>query len=166
MGETDEPEKTEETESKVEDESVKEDEAPKDAFDQMVSSEKKKEPDSFDKMLEDGNNDKKEESEVKSNSEETKPDDEPKEGSGSNKSAYDKYMEVYQQASDMNFTVYCGGIPNSSNVDESTIRDAFSPYGRILEIRYFRDKGYAFVRFVTKDDACSAIVSVNELGNA
>merc|ERR1712117_1007161 len=70
--ETDEPEKTEENESKVQDESVKEDEAPKDAFDQMVSSEKKKEPDSFDKMLEDGNDDKKEESEVKSDSEETK----------------------------------------------------------------------------------------------
>ena len=71
---------------------------------------------------------------------------------------YDKFMEVFQQASAMNFTVYCGGVSDS---DENTIRAAFSPYGRILEIRYFRDKGYAFVRFDNKESACSAIVAVN-----
>ena len=58
----------------------------------------------------------------------------------------------------MNFTVYCGGISDS---DENTIRAAFSPYGRILEIRYFRDKGYAFVRYDNKVSACSAIVAIN-----
>ena len=58
----------------------------------------------------------------------------------------------------MNFTVYCGGITDS---DENTIRAAFSPYGRILEIRYFRDKGYAFVRYDNKESACSAIVAVH-----
>ena len=68
------------------------------------------------------------------------------------------YEEVFQQASAMNFTVYCGGISDS---DENTIRAAFSPYGRILEIRYFRDKGYAFVRYDNKESACSAIVAVN-----
>ena len=47
------------------------------------------------------------------------------------------------------------------NSDENTIRAAFTPYGRILEIRYFRDKGYAFVRYDNKESACSAIVAVN-----
>ena len=68
------------------------------------------------------------------------------------------YDEVFQSASAVNFTVYCGGIANS---DENTIRAAFTPYGRIMEIRYFRDKGYAFVRYDNKESACSAIVAVN-----
>jgi nucleolysin TIA-1/TIAR len=68
------------------------------------------------------------------------------------------YDEVFGLASAMNFTVYCGGVMNS---DENTIRAAFTPYGRILEIRYFRDKGYAFVRYDNKESACSAIVAVN-----
>jgi hypothetical protein len=53
------------------------------------------------------------------------------------------YDDVLSQASAVNFTVYCGGVADS---DENTIRAAFAPYGRIMEIRYFRDKGYAFVR--------------------
>lgn len=68
------------------------------------------------------------------------------------------YDEVFQSASAINFTVYCGGITNS---DENTIRAAFTPYGRIMEIRYFRDKGYAFIRYDNKESACSAIVAVN-----
>jgi len=68
------------------------------------------------------------------------------------------YEDMFQQASANNFTVYCGGISDS---DENTIRAAFSPYGRIMEIRYFRDKGYAFVRYDNKESACSAIVAVN-----
>jgi len=68
------------------------------------------------------------------------------------------YDDVFGQASANNFTVYCGGISDSN---EDTIRAAFSPYGRIMEIRYFRDKGYAFVRFDNKESAASAIVAVN-----
>merc|ERR1719422_1098819 len=79
-------------------------------------------------------------------------------GSGGSSGKSLKYEEVFQQASAMNFTVYCGGVSDS---DENTIRAAFSPYGRIMEIRYFRDKGYAFVRFDNKESACSAIVAVN-----
>ena len=70
------------------------------------------------------------------------------------------YDDVFGQASPANFTVYCGGISDSN---EDRIRAAFSPYGRIMEIRYFRDKGYAFVRFDNKESACSAIVAVNRL---
>jgi len=68
------------------------------------------------------------------------------------------YDDTFASASAANFTVYCGGISDSN---EDTIRAAFSPYGRIMEIRYFRDKGYAFVRFDNKESACSAIVAVN-----
>lgn len=77
-------------------------------------------------------------------------------GGGSGKML--NYDEVFSQASAMNFTVYCGGVSDS---DENTIRAAFSPYGRIMEIRYFRDKGYAFIRYDNKESACSAIVAVN-----
>jgi len=79
-------------------------------------------------------------------------------GSGNSGGKNLNYDEVFGLASAMNFTVYCGGVMNS---DENTIRAAFTPYGRILEIRYFRDKGYAFVRYDNKESACSAIVAVN-----
>nr|XP_040565401.1 nucleolysin TIA-1-like [Lepeophtheirus salmonis] len=68
------------------------------------------------------------------------------------------FEDVYRQASPRNFTVYCGGLINS---DENIIRQTFSPFGRILEIRYFRDKGYAFVRFDNKESACNAIVALH-----
>ena len=68
------------------------------------------------------------------------------------------YEEMFRQASASNFTVYCGGV---TECDENTLRRAFSTYGRILEIRFFRDKGYAFVRFDNKESACSAIVAVH-----
>merc|ERR1712113_1103452 len=57
-----------------------------------------------------------------------------------------------------------GGISDSN---EDTIRAAFSPYGRIMEVRYFKDKGYAFVRFDNKESACNAIVALHltEVGN-
>jgi len=79
-------------------------------------------------------------------------------GGGSGGGKMLNYDDVFGQASAANFTVYCGGISDSN---EDTIRAAFSPYGRIMEIRYFRDKGYAFVRFDNKESACSAIVAVN-----
>lgn len=68
------------------------------------------------------------------------------------------YDEMFRQASPSNCTVYCGGV---TECDENTLRRAFSTYGRILEIRFFRDKGYAFVRFDNKESACSAIVAVH-----
>ena len=53
------------------------------------------------------------------------------------------YEEVFNSASAHNFTVYCGGLYNG---DDNLIRRTFSPFGRIMEIRYFRDKGYSFIR--------------------
>lgn len=73
------------------------------------------------------------------------------------------YDEVFRQASASNFTVYVGG---TTTADENIIREAFKLYGKILEIRYFKDKGYAFVRFDNKESACSAIVAchLTEIG--
>ena len=65
---------------------------------------------------------------------------------------------MFNRSSATNFTVYCGGISDS---DENSIRRVFSQYGRIMEIRYFKDKGYAFIRYDNKESACSAIVAVH-----
>ena len=45
--------------------------------------------------------------------------------------------------------------------DEATIRREFNTFGRIMEVRYFRDKGYAFIRYNNKESACSAIVAMH-----
>ncbi len=68
------------------------------------------------------------------------------------------YDTVFSQASAVNFTVYCGGLLNG---DDDLIRRTFSPFGRIEEVRYFRDKGYAFIRYDNKESACNAIVAVH-----
>merc|ERR1719290_27317 len=68
------------------------------------------------------------------------------------------YDEVFQQSSSSNCTVYVGGVTTG---DENALRRAFSPFGRILEVRYFKDKGYAFVRYDNKESACNAIVALH-----
>ncbi|XP_046366208.1 nucleolysin TIAR-like isoform X3 [Haliotis cracherodii] len=69
------------------------------------------------------------------------------------------YDEVFSQSSATNCTVYCGGISNG--LTEELMKKTFSPYGAIQEIRVFKDKGYAFVRFASKENATTAIVSVH-----
>nr|XP_023676525.1 nucleolysin TIAR-like [Paramormyrops kingsleyae] len=44
---------------------------------------------------------------------------------------------------------------------EQLMRQTFSPFGQVLEIRVFPDKGYSFVRFNSHEAAAHAIVSVN-----
>ncbi len=68
------------------------------------------------------------------------------------------YDDVFAQASAANCTAYCGGLLNG---DENLIRRTFSPFGRIMEVRYFRDKGYAFIRYDNKESACNAIVAMH-----
>ncbi|XP_047479336.1 uncharacterized protein LOC125032249 [Penaeus chinensis] len=69
------------------------------------------------------------------------------------------FDDVYNQSSPTNCTVYCGGITNG--LSEELMQKTFAPYGQIQEIRVFKDKGYAFVRFSTKESATHAIVSVH-----
>uniref|UniRef100_A0A023F4M2 Putative apoptosis-promoting rna-binding protein tia-1/tiar rrm superfamily n=1 Tax=Triatoma infestans TaxID=30076 RepID=A0A023F4M2_TRIIF len=69
------------------------------------------------------------------------------------------FDEVYNQSSPTNCTVYCGGLTNG--LSEDLVQKTFSPYGTIQEIRVFKDKGYAFIRFSTKESATHAIVAVH-----
>ena len=58
------------------------------------------------------------------------------------------FDEVYNQSSPTNCTVYCGGITNG--LTEDLLQKTFSHFGCIQEIRIFKDKGYAFIRYVFK----------------
>lgn len=69
------------------------------------------------------------------------------------------FDEVYQQSSPTNCTVYCGGI--LQGLSEEVVQKTFNPFGPIQEIRVFKDKGYAFVKFGTKEAATNAIVSTH-----
>ncbi|KAK2190289.1 hypothetical protein NP493_79g04003 [Ridgeia piscesae] len=69
------------------------------------------------------------------------------------------YEEVYNQSSPTNCTVYCGGI--LSSLSEELMHKTFSQFGPIQEVRVFKDKGYAFIRFASKEAATQAIVSVH-----
>ncbi|XP_017771924.1 PREDICTED: nucleolysin TIAR isoform X2 [Nicrophorus vespilloides] len=69
------------------------------------------------------------------------------------------FDEVYNQSSPGNCTVYCGGITNGLN--EDLMHKTFNPFGSIHEVRVFKEKGYAFVRFTTKEAATHAIVAVH-----
>ncbi|XP_032672402.1 nucleolysin TIAR isoform X1 [Odontomachus brunneus] len=69
------------------------------------------------------------------------------------------FDEVYNQSSPTNCTVYCGGLTNG--LTEDLMQKTFSHFGTIQEIRVFKDKGYAFIRFSTKESATHAIVAVH-----
>ncbi|CAF3584532.1 unnamed protein product [Rotaria socialis] len=68
------------------------------------------------------------------------------------------FNEVWKRTSDTNTTVYFG---NCGDVNEDLVRSCFERYGQIAEIRVFKEKGYAFVRFAKKDNACQAICHIH-----
>lgn len=59
--------------------------------------------------------------------------------------------------------MYCGGIGGNlaGELTEEILQKKFAPFGTIQEIRVFKDKGYAFVRFSTKEAATHAIVAIH-----
>ncbi|XP_055874305.1 cytotoxic granule associated RNA binding protein TIA1-like isoform X4 [Biomphalaria glabrata] len=69
------------------------------------------------------------------------------------------YDEVFGQSSPTNCTVYCGGV--TTGLTEELMRKTFAPYGTIQEVRVFKDKGYAFIRFSSKEAATQAICAVH-----
>lgn len=69
------------------------------------------------------------------------------------------FDEVYNQSSPTNCTVYCGGFING--IDDDLMHRVFSPFGTIQDIRCFKDKGYAFIKFTTKESAAHAIEGVH-----
>ncbi|XP_018799182.1 PREDICTED: nucleolysin TIAR isoform X2 [Bactrocera latifrons] len=66
------------------------------------------------------------------------------------------FEEVYNQSSPTNTTVYCGGFPPNVISDE-VMHKHFIQFGPIQDVRVFKDKGYAFIKFVTKESAARAI---------
>uniref|UniRef100_A0A8R1E2C8 RRM domain-containing protein n=1 Tax=Caenorhabditis japonica TaxID=281687 RepID=A0A8R1E2C8_CAEJA len=68
------------------------------------------------------------------------------------------FDEVFNQTSGDNTSVYVGNI---ATLTEEDIRQAFSSYGHITEVRIFKMQGYAFVKFEQKDAAAKAIVQMN-----
>uniref|UniRef100_U5EX85 Putative apoptosis-promoting rna-binding protein tia-1/tiar rrm superfamily n=1 Tax=Corethrella appendiculata TaxID=1370023 RepID=U5EX85_9DIPT len=66
------------------------------------------------------------------------------------------FEEIYNQTSPTNTTVYCGGFPPNAISDE-LIHKHFGQFGTIHDIRVFKDKGYAFIKFTSKDSATHAI---------
>ncbi|XP_055951232.1 nucleolysin TIAR-like isoform X3 [Argiope bruennichi] len=69
------------------------------------------------------------------------------------------FDEIYNQSSPTNCTVYCGGI--AQGLTDDLMQKTFSAFGVIQEIRVFKDKGYAFIRFSTKEAATHAIVATH-----
>lgn len=69
------------------------------------------------------------------------------------------FEEVFNQSSATNCTVYCGGVTNG--LTEELMQKTFSQFGTINEIRVFKEKGYAFIRFDNKNSAAQAIVSTH-----
>ena len=68
------------------------------------------------------------------------------------------HWQVFAQSSPTNCTVYAGGCTSG---DENALRRAFGHFGRIMKVWYFKDKGYAFVRYDNKESACNAIVALH-----
>ncbi|XP_078812153.1 cytotoxic granule associated RNA binding protein TIA1 isoform X3 [Oryzias latipes] len=83
----------------------------------------------------------------------------PKTTNESSSSKQLSFDEVVNQSSPSNCTVYCGGV--TTGLTEQIMRQTFSPFGQIMEIRVFPEKGYSFVRFNSHEAAAHAIVSVN-----
>lgn len=66
------------------------------------------------------------------------------------------FEDVYNQSSPMNTTVYCGGFAPNVITDE-LMHKHFMQFGPIQDVRVFKDKGFAFIKFVTKESAARAI---------
>lgn len=67
------------------------------------------------------------------------------------------FSAVVSQSSQTNCTVYLGGC--MSGLTEQLMRNIFSEFGNIVEIRVFPDKGYSFIRFDNHSHAAQAITS-------
>lgn len=77
-------------------------------------------------------------------------------GGGVKNNSRHTFEDVYNQSSPTNTTVYCGGFP-SNVISDELMHKHFMQFGQIQDVRVFKDKGYAFIKFVTKDSAARAI---------
>lgn len=52
--------------------------------------------------------------------------------------------------------MYCGGFPPNT-ISDNLIKTHFGQFGSIHDVRVFKDKGYAFIKFISKEAAARAI---------
>jgi nucleolysin TIA-1/TIAR len=71
------------------------------------------------------------------------------------------YNQVLNQASAYHTTVYVGGIPPNCTIDMLT--PVFQPYGHLVDIRVTPERGFAFVRYDSHENAATAISYVHGL---
>jgi len=69
------------------------------------------------------------------------------------------YDVVVQQAAPSNSTIYVGNLPGSIQI--SDLVPLFQGFGYIVETRLQADKGYAFIKLDTHQNAATAIVNMN-----
>jgi len=69
------------------------------------------------------------------------------------------YDDVLRETESTNCTVYVGGIP--ANCQDSQIRHHFEEYGKVVDVRIFPAKNYAFVRFDSHSSAATSICKTN-----
>jgi len=69
------------------------------------------------------------------------------------------YSTVLTQASISNTSVYVGGV--TADISSDMLQSAFKDYGTIEEVRLQPDKGFAFIRYQTHENAAKAIVGMN-----
>jgi len=69
------------------------------------------------------------------------------------------YDDVYKATNVENCTVYVGGIP--SNISDDAVRRHFEDYGKMVDIRIFAAKNYAFIKFESHAAAATAICKTN-----
>jgi len=69
------------------------------------------------------------------------------------------YATIVSQGGPTNTTVYVGNV--SAEVSEHQLRSLFIQYGLLEEIKLQADKGFAFVRYQTHEQAAKAIVGTH-----
>lgn len=67
--------------------------------------------------------------------------------------------EVLAQASPENTSVYIGNI--AANATDDDVRAIFKRFGQVVDIRHFKNQGYSFVKFDTRENAARAIYEMN-----
>uniref|UniRef100_A0AC34QTU2 RRM domain-containing protein n=1 Tax=Panagrolaimus sp. JU765 TaxID=591449 RepID=A0AC34QTU2_9BILA len=69
------------------------------------------------------------------------------------------YEQIYNASPADNTTVYLGNL--NANTTDDKVREAFSKFGPIKEIRMFSSQNYGFVTYETKEAATKAILEMS-----
>ncbi|VDK71928.1 unnamed protein product [Litomosoides sigmodontis] len=69
------------------------------------------------------------------------------------------YDNIFNATHPANTSVYVGGI--SPAITDEELMQSFSTIATVAEVRLFKQQGYAFVRYMSKEAAARAILSMN-----